>query len=81
MERFSYNTIISSLHEVYNFYIKLIEKDLENKNLINNYENILKVMMPITPHFASECLSEISKSSNVKWPDIDKELLEKKKIK
>jgi leucyl-tRNA synthetase len=77
LERFSYNTIISSLHEIYNFYSKLIEKDLENKNLMNNYESILKVMMPITPHFASECLSEISKSSNVKWPDINKELLEK----
>jgi leucyl-tRNA synthetase len=77
LERFSYNTIISSLHEIYNFYSKAIEKDLENKNLMNNYENILKIMMPITPHLASECLSEISITSNVKWPDIDKELLEK----
>ncbi len=77
LERFSYNTIISSLHEIYNFYNKLIDKQLEIKNLIDNYTNVLKIMMPVIPHFASECLSEISKPSNLDWPDVNKELLEK----
>ena len=80
LERFSYNTIISSLHG-YNFYNKLIDKQLEIKNLIDNYTNVLKIMMPVIPHFASECLSEISKPSNLDWPDVNKELLEKMKIK
>jgi len=77
LERFSYNTIIASLHEIYNFYNKIIEKKLNFKNLINNYEKILKIMMPIIPHMSSECLSEISKDYEYKWPEVKKEFLEK----
>ena len=77
LDRFSYNTIIASLHEIYNFYNKITEKKLHYNNLIDNYENILKVMMPITPHLSSECLSEISKNNDFKWPEVKKEFLEK----
>jgi leucyl-tRNA synthetase len=77
LERFSYNTIIASLYEIYNFYFKITEKKLHYYNLMANYEKILKVIMPIIPHIASECLSEISKNHNYSWPEIQKEFLEK----
>ncbi len=77
LERFSYNTIISSLYETYNFYNKIVDEKLDSKNLIENYKNILKIMIPIIPHFASECLSEISKNYDISWPEIKKEFLEK----
>ena len=77
LERFSYNTIIASLYEIYNFYFKITEKKLHYTNLMTNYEKILKIIMPIIPHIASECLSEISKDHDHSWPEIQKEFLEK----
>ncbi len=77
LERFSYNTIIASLYEIYNFYFKISEKELNYKNLMVNYEKILKIIMPVMPHLASECLSEISKDHDYRWPEIQKEFLEK----
>ncbi len=77
LEKFSYNTIISSMHETYNFYNKIIEEKLNTENLIDNYKKILKIMIPVIPHFASECLSEISKNYDIIWPELKKEFLEK----
>ncbi len=77
LERFSYNNIIASLYEIYNFYFKITEKELHYKNLMVNYEKILKIIMPVIPHLTSECLSEISKDHDYKWPEIQKEFLEK----
>ena len=77
LDRFSYNTIIASLYETYNFLNKLTEKNLDYKNLIDNYKNILKLMIPVMPHLALECLSEISKDYDLDWPKVKKEFLEK----
>ena len=76
LDKFSYNTIIASLYEIYNFLNKITEKKLDYKNLKENYEKILKLMMPITPHLASECLSEITGRVDFKWPKVQKEFLE-----
>ncbi len=37
-------------------------------------------MLPIVPHLASECLSEISNDKIFNWPEIDKKYLRTKKI-
>ena len=78
LEKFSYNVIIANLHEVYNFYNKAIEQNNSIKNLLNNYIKILKIMMPIVPHLASECLNEISKDEELLWPEIDENYLKNK---
>ena len=78
LEKFSYNVIIANLHEVYNFYNKAIERNNSIKNLLNNYVKILKIMMPIVPHLASECLNEISKDEELLWPEIDEKYLKNK---
>ena len=44
---------------------------------MTNYEKILKIMIPIIPHMAFECLSEISTDHDYKWPEVQKEFLEK----
>jgi len=79
LEKFSYNVIIANLHEIYNFFYKHIEEKKINKNLINNYISILKIMIPIVPHLASECLNEISKDKIFFWPEVDKKYLKTKK--
>ena len=79
LDKFSYNVIIANLHEIYNFFNKKVESKEMDKNLLNNYIKILKIMMPITPHMASECLLEISPNENTTWPKIDKKYLQIKK--
>ena len=78
LEKFSYNVIIANLHEVYNFYSKTIENKKVNKNFINNYIKILKIMIPIVPHLAMECLSEITTDEALSWPLVEKKYLQTK---
>ena len=79
LEKFSYNVIIANLHEVYNFFYKVIENKKKVNNLMDNYKKILKIMLPIIPHLASECLNEISDDKDLKWPDVNKKYLDEKK--
>ena len=37
-------------------------------------------MMPIIPHFSNECLSLLNINTNIKWPNIDRNLLIEEKI-
>ena len=79
LEKFSYNVIIANLHEIYNFFNKVIQND--SSNLTTNYIKILKIIFPVMPHFSSECLNEISKDENFKWPTIDQNYLDTKLFK
>ena len=79
LEKFRYNVIIANLHEVYNFLIKKINEKNYYKNLISNYEKILIIMMPIIPHLASECLSEIQQDNNIAWPEVNIKYLKTEK--
>ena len=33
-------------------------------------------MMPVTPHFSAECLSEIDNKNNYDWPKVENQFLE-----
>ncbi len=77
LDKFNYNVIIANLYETYNFLVKEIEKELDPKDLLDNYEKILKVINPILPHLSSECLEDINNKFNLTWPKIeDKYLVE-----
>ena len=76
LEKFSYNVIIANLHEIYNFFNKMIVSKKNYQNLLDNYKKILKIMLPIIPHITSECLSEVSDDKNLKWPEINKKYLD-----
>ncbi len=75
LEKFSYNVIIASLHETYNFLRKKISDKSKSKNFIKNYEKILILMLPVIPHFANECLSDLNVKKNNIWPEVDKKFL------
>ena len=79
IENFRYNVIIALFHEIYSFFNKLTEKNLNYSNLRENYKKILLMMLPITPHIANECLERIRISKeDIKWPEITKEFIENK---
>ena len=76
LNKFSYNVIIANLHEIYTFFNKILEGKSFNKNLMANYIKILTIMLPITPHLASECLEEITTNKNYLWPEIKDKYLQ-----
>ena len=78
INKFSYNVIIANLHEIYNFFVKITETKTTYNNLEDNYIKILTVMLPITPHLANECLSELLDNKSYSWPKIKEEYLKKK---
>ena len=80
LENFSYNVIIANLHEMHSFVSKEINKKYKKKTLIENYSKILISMLPVIPHFASECLETIDAEKNLKWPKFDEELTRDNKI-
>ena len=55
--------------------IKELENEYTSKTISENYNKILLTMLPIIPHFASECL-EMNKFKIINnWPNIDEKLL------
>ena len=75
LNKFSYNVIIANLHEIYGFFNKLEG----GHNLIQNYIKILKVMIPIVPHLAYECLNDFVQPQNLSWPEVENKYLQVEK--
>ena len=77
LEKFHYNVIIANFHEMYNYFVKEVEKPINKKDLLDNYTKILILLNPFIPHFSNECLEKISSQEKIHWPDFDKnELIE-----
>ena len=76
LDRFSFNVAISSIHKIYTFYNKHINKKDWGTNFYKNYVNILKIINPVMPHFSNECLKKLDqKIDEIRWPAIDKRYL------
>jgi len=69
--------IVANLHETYNFLNKYVSLNIKNKDLLKNYELILRIMNPILPHITSECLWELKTKDSYKWPMVDLKFLQK----
>ena len=75
LNSFSYNILIANLHEMNNFFNKEILNKYTKETIVKNYSKILITMMPIIPHFASECI-EINKFDiDLVWPSYDSNML------
>ena len=75
LEKFRYNVIIATLHEVYSYFKKIIENKNDCKNLKDNFKKILLIMMPVTPHLANECLEKLDNGRDIKWPKVEEKYL------
>jgi len=80
LENFQYNVVIANFYDIYNNYITFIENQkISSDSLRKNFEKILVLIMPILPHFASECLTTLNSKlnlENISWPVYDKVLME-----
>ena len=80
LEKFRYNIIIATYHEIYSFFNKIVNLKKNFRNLKDNFEKILIILSPVIPHISNECLDRLNYKNNVKWPDVSKENLEDEKI-
>jgi len=71
LEDFRYNKIVANIHEFYGSFSKKNLSIYSSKNLKENYQKILTVLLPIIPHFANECIQLLGLKENIKWPSID----------
>src|SRR6056300_777060 len=81
LEDFRYNKIVANIHEFYGSFSKKNLSIYSSKNLKENYQKILTVLLPIIPHFANECIQLLGLKENIKWPKIDTKSLVKDTIK
>ena len=77
LEKFRYNLIIATFHEIYSYFKKIIESKNDFKNLKNNFEKIILIMMPVMPHLANECLEKLNNNNfeDIKWPNVEEKYL------
>ena len=64
---------------MYSFLVKNIDKGYKESTIKENYEKILTIIMPVIPHFSSECLEMINIKEPV-WPDYDEKIIIEDKI-
>ncbi len=75
LNKFRYNVIIATFHEVYSFYKKIAEENKNYNNLKESFEKMVLLMIPVIPHFAYECLEKFNHKKNFEWPEINKKFL------
>ena len=78
LDKFRYNVIIATYHEIYSFFKKITGDKKNYKNLKDCFEKILLTMMPVMPHISNECLNKLNYNKNYHWPEIDFQYLESK---
>ena len=80
LDNFQYNVVIANFYDIYNNYSHFIEnKKISNDILIKNFEKVLILIIPLLPHFASECLIMLNSKlnlDNISWPIYNKTLIE-----
>ena len=79
LNNFSYNKIIANMHEMNTFLTKQINLNYKPETLRQSYEKFLISIMPIIPHFSSECLEMLNSKIN-RWPEYDKLKLEEETV-
>ena len=80
LENFQYNVVIANMHEIYNLFSQhVVNKKTSAQTLKKEWEKIIMLLSPLTPHLSHECLEKINKKFY--WPEYNLKLLEEKECK
>jgi len=80
LDSFQYNVVIANMHEIYNiFYEHLVGNRTSNEILKKEWEKIIMLLMPLTPHLAHECSEKIN--GKFYWPKYNNKLLKEENCK
>ena len=76
IKNFKFNVAIAQFNEVFKLIKDHLSKELDKNVLIQTTSNIMKLMIPIVPHLAYECLEKLNvKTDDIKWPEVHKEIV------
>ena len=81
IENFHLNVAIANVYEIYHLFNEGVKTDLSKECLRSNLVKFMQILMPFTPHLASECLEMIDPKKIDLWPVIDEINVTKQKIK
>ena len=70
INEFRLNVAIANFYEVYNFFKKYLDKEINKKVFKDNIESLMKTMIPFTPYLAHECLELLNCKTVNNWPKI-----------
>ena len=80
INNFNLNVVVANVYEIYNLFSDHLSKDVSDKCLKNNFTNVMKMLIPFTPHIANECL-ELLGVEGIKVGQNRYEINSKEKIK
>ena len=81
INNFNLNVVVANVYEIYNLFNDHLNKDISVACLRNNLANVMKMLIPFTPHIAYECLEILDVKDIKSWPKVDDKLVQKEKIK
>ena len=81
IENFQLNVVIANIYSVYSFFVENTEKEISNECLKKNFSNLMRILIPFTPHLAHECLEQLGETKIDEWPKININLKLEEKIK
>ena len=81
INNFNLNVVVANVYSVYNLFYQSIEKNISNFCYRKNFCKFLKTLIPFIPHLAYECLDKLNEKNIDNWPQAEKKLNMKEKIK
>ena len=72
IKNFRFNVAIANFYEIYNFFKSTGINNIRNNILKENIINVMKMMIPFTPHLAYECLDLLKCEEVNNWPKINR---------
>ncbi len=71
INQFRFNVTIALFYEYFNFLKKNFSKEISNKTFLDGIIKFLRLMIPFSPHLASECLEMHLLKKQNQWPTIE----------
>ena len=72
IQSFRFNVSIALFYELYSYFKESLEFRIGSKLLSFYFIEMMKLMMPFTPHLSHECLENLGCKNVYEWPKIDK---------
>ncbi len=81
INNFQLNVVIANVYSIYNLFTKAIDEEVSNECLKKKFSDLLKILIPFTPHLAYECLEQIGATQVNSWPIVDIDFISEERIK
>ena len=81
INNFQLNVVIANIYSIYNLFMSGVKGDVNNECLSKNFINLMKILIPFTPHLAHECLEQHGETNVSDWPKINSQLISHEKVK